>query len=104
MGRGRITIHDIARELNITASTVSRALNGHKTIHLKVAGEKQGTVHLFIKEGHFDLTKSNRDEEINESMPWKLINPREDLSVLVLYTKDMNPANVDRLIQTMFYT
>lgn len=79
-------------------------LDGNKTIHLKVAGEKQGTVHLFINEGHFDLSKSNRDEEINESMPWKLINPREDLSVLVLYTKDMNPANVDRLIQTMFYT
>lgn len=79
-------------------------LDGNKTIHLKVAGEKQGTVHLFIKGGHFDLSKSNHDEEINESMPWKLINPREDLSVLVLYTKDMNPANVDRLIQTMFYT
>ena len=32
MGKGRTTIHDIARELNITASTVSRALNGSTTI------------------------------------------------------------------------
>jgi len=32
MAKGRTTIHDIARELNITASTVSRALNGNSTI------------------------------------------------------------------------
>lgn len=32
MGKGRTTIHDIARELNVTASTVSRALKGSKTI------------------------------------------------------------------------
>ncbi len=32
MGKGRTTIHDIARELNVTASTVSRALNNHPSI------------------------------------------------------------------------
>lgn len=32
MGKGRTTIHDIARELNVTASTVSRALKGNSTI------------------------------------------------------------------------
>lgn len=32
MGKGKPTIHDIARELNLTASTVSRALNGHRVI------------------------------------------------------------------------
>ena len=32
MAKTRVTIHDIARELNVTASTVSRALNGHRTI------------------------------------------------------------------------
>ena len=74
-------------------------LDGNKTIHLKVAGEKQGEVHLFIKEGNFDLKPSSQ----NKTMPWKLIKPRDNLSVLVLYTQDMNPANVDRLIQTMFY-
>lgn len=35
MGKNRTTIHDIARELNVTASTVSRALNGHPTISEK---------------------------------------------------------------------
>ncbi len=32
MAKGRTTIHDIARELNVTASTVSRALNNNPTI------------------------------------------------------------------------
>ncbi len=32
MSKGRSTIHDIAKELNITASTVSRALNDHPRI------------------------------------------------------------------------
>lgn len=31
-GKTRVTIHDIARKLNITASTVSRALNNHPKI------------------------------------------------------------------------
>ena len=77
-------------------------LNGNKTTHIKVAGAKQGAVHLFIKEGDFDasLWESANNEP---AMPWRLIKPRSDLSVLVVYTEDMNPASVDMLIQTMFY-
>ena len=37
-------------------------LDGNETIHLKVAGEKQGEVHLFIKEGNFDLSPSNQNK------------------------------------------
>ena len=77
-------------------------LNGNKTTHIKVAGAKQGAVHLFIKVGDFDasLWESNNNAP---TMPWRLIKPRNDLSVLVVYTEDMNPASVDKLIQTMFY-
>lgn len=32
MAKGKTTIHDIAKELHITAATVSRALNGHQAI------------------------------------------------------------------------
>ena len=32
MKKYRVTITDIARELNVSASTVSRALNDHSTI------------------------------------------------------------------------
>ncbi|WP_455366999.1 hypothetical protein [Kaarinaea lacus] len=77
-------------------------LNGNKTTHIKVAGAKQGAVHLFIKAGDFKaaLWESENSEP---AMPWRLIKPRNDLSVLVVYTEDMNPASVDKLIQTMFY-
>lgn len=91
-------IHYPPESMTVKMSKICN-LDGNKTFHLKVAGEKQGEVHLFIKEGNFDLTPSSQ----NKTMPWKLIKPRDNLSVLVLYTQDMNPANVDRLIQTMFY-
>jgi len=78
-------------------------LNGNKTMHVKVAGEKQGSVHLFIKKGDFEATLLSSNDEPS-AMPWRLIKPRNDISVLVIYTRDMNPVSVDNLIQTMFYT
>ena len=77
-------------------------LNGNKTTHLKIAGAKQGAVHLFIKEGDFDASLWE-SENSKSALPWRLIKPRQNLSVLVVYTEDMNPASVDKLIQTMFY-
>lgn len=78
-------------------------LNGNKTTHLKIAGAKQGAVHLFIKEGSFDASLWESKNN-TPGMPWMLIKPRDNLSVLVVYTEDMNPVSVDKLIQTMFYT
>ena len=62
-----------------------------------------GAVHLFIRDGNFD-TPIWESKNKEPTMPWRLIKPRSDLSVLVLYTEDMNLASVDKLIQTMFYT
>lgn len=78
-------------------------LNGNKAVHIKVAGANQGAVHLFIKTGDFDTSLSLPDKETATAMPWKLIKPRHDLTVLVLYTTDMNPTSVDKLLETMFY-
>lgn len=78
-------------------------LNGNKTTHIKVLGAKQGAVHLFIKAGDFDAVLWESESSV-PAMPWRLIKPRNELSVLVVYTEDMNPASVDKLIQTMFYT
>ncbi|WP_455218501.1 DUF3379 family protein [Kaarinaea lacus] len=77
-------------------------LSGNKTTHIKVAGAKQGAVHLFIRAGDFDASLW-QSENNKPAMPWRLIKPRNDLSVLVVYTEDMNPASVDKLIHTMFY-
>lgn len=81
--------------------TKSCNLNGNQTTHIKLAGKKQGNVHLFIKTGDFNAPIHASTQ--STALPWRLIKPRTDISVLVVYSKDMNPASVDRLIQTMFY-
>ena len=78
-------------------------LIGNKTMHIKVAGEKQGEVHLFVMRDGFNTSFDQARTGEIESMPWKIIQARNDLSVLVVYSHDMNPQNVEKLIQTMFY-
>jgi len=78
-------------------------LDSSRTVHLQVAGERQGQVHLFIQEGAFDVAAWQKNRGELGAMTWKLITPREDISVLVMYTADMNPDNVEKLIQQMFY-
>ena len=76
----------------------------HKTVHLQIAGAKQGKVHLFIQQGEFDQSFWHKSTGNFKSMPWRLLAPRTDLSVLAFYTPDMNPDNVEKLINTMFFT
>jgi len=88
----------------IIAMTKSCNLAGNKTIHMKIDGARQGAVHLFIKHGTFDTSNRIPETSSRTAMRWKIIRPRSDLTVLVIYTNDMNPAGVTKLIQTMFYT
>ena len=74
-----------------------------KTIHLQVDGEKRGSVHLFIYSGDFNYSFWEARQGKAGTMYWRLIHPREGLSVLLLHTPDMNRDNVDRLVRTMFY-
>lgn len=87
----------------IIAMTKTCNLGGNKTIHMKIDGARHGAVHLFIKHGTF--SRSTRIPKTNSTtaMPWKIIKPRPDLTVLVIYTNDMNPVGVAKLIQAMFY-
>lgn len=97
---GNVNLPPVSMPLKMTKYCT---LGGNKTIHVNVNGARQGEVHLFIKRGDFDIAFwQARQGQIN-SMPWRLLKPHDDLSVLVLYTHDMNPANVEKLIQTMFY-
>ncbi|MFV2056260.1 MAG: hypothetical protein ACC707_07310 [Thiohalomonadales bacterium] len=75
---------------------------GNKTTHIKIAGSQKGFVHLFIQRGQISTTFWRPRQGVFETMPWKIIQPRKNLSVLVLYTSDMDPINVDKLINTMF--
>ena len=97
---GNVNLPPVSMPLKMTKYCT---LGGNKTIHVHVDGAIQGEVHLFIRRGDFDVAFwQARQGQIN-SMPWRLLKPRDDLSVLVLYTQDMNPANVDKLLRAMFY-
>ena len=78
-------------------------LDGLKTTHMQVNGADKGEVHFFIKQGEFDIAFWQANQGEVATMPWKLIKPGKDLSVLVLYSVDMNPENVAHLIQKMFF-
>jgi hypothetical protein len=97
---GNVNLPPISMPLKMTKYCT---LGGNKTIHVQVDGARQGEVHLFIRRGDFDIAFWQSRQGQIDSMPWRLLKPRDDLSVLVLYTHDMNPANVEKLIQTMFY-
>ena len=78
-------------------------LGGLKTMHMQVNNEDKGEVHFFIRQGEFDIAFWQANQSDEAVMPWKLIKSGRDLSVLVLYSNDMNPDNVTHLIQKMFY-
>ena len=79
------------------------ALDEYRTLHIQVAGARQGEVHLFIQEGSFDIAAWQTHHGEMNAMTWKIIQPRDNFSVLVVYTPEMNPDNVEKLIQHMFY-
>ena len=97
---GNVNLPPVSMPLKMTKYC---RLGVNETIHVHVDGARHGEVHLFIRRGDFDIAFwQARQGKIN-SMPWRLLKPSDDLSVLVLYTQDMNPANVDKLLRAMFY-
>lgn len=78
-------------------------LNKTRTVHLRIAGAQQGEVHVFIGDGAFEIPAWRTEQGELNTMQWQVIHPRDDLSVLVMRTADMNPQNVAALIQKMFY-
>jgi len=79
-------------------------IDGLKTTHIQVNGKAKGEVHLFIKQGEFDTAFWQAQQGKVITMPWKLIKSGKNLSILVLYSADMDPDNVETMIQKMFYT
>jgi len=80
------------------------SLNKTQAIHLRIAGSVKGEVHVFIRDGDFDIPAWRAEQGELNAMQWQIIHPRENMSVLVIRTADMNPQNVEALIQKMFYT
>ena len=78
-------------------------LNNTRTSHLRIAGAKQGEVHLFISKGNFDIPAWKNRQGQTDGMFWEMIQPGKNFSVLVLRSPDMSKDKVNQLIEHMFY-
>lgn len=78
-------------------------LDEHKTVHLQLAGISSGEMHVFLKKG--EMTASLWQMAMGDSklMPWRLIHPRQDLSVLIFFDGAMGEKEVKKITQRMFY-
>jgi hypothetical protein len=82
-------------------------IQGHKTLHFQVSGlqrnqSEKSEVHFFVQRGQFAKRFWQKSDGAFQSMPWRLIRPRPNLSVLVMYSEHADPNRVERLIRAMF--
>jgi len=75
-------------------------LEQYQTTHLRIAGAEQGMMHVFFHQGDPDRW-FKRTGTVGE-MSWKSIRVRNDLTVLVLYTKDMRESAMQNILGGMF--
>lgn len=75
-------------------------LSNNPTTHLRVAGQKQGKVNVFFHAGEKPYLWGKKEGMIND-LHWKLLQVRENLTVIVLYTQDMKISGVQKLLGTM---
>ncbi len=85
-------ISSVPDEYPIKMSKFCR-LGNSVTTHLRIAGKKQGEMNVFFHPGHGSKFWHARSGKV-ENMNWKLVNVREDLTLIVLYTQDMREKSV----------
>lgn len=106
-----IDLASIQREFNINSLPKSVTLQmskhcilkGSKTVHLKIADTKNREVHMFLQHGEFETTLWQAMNGKLNTMPWQLLQPRQDLSLLIVYSEDMSTENIDQLTRKMFF-
>jgi len=89
-------ISNIPVEYKIIMSKFCR-INNSVTTHLRIAGKKQGEMNVFFHPGHGSKLWHANSGEVDD-MKWKLVNVREDLSLIVLYTQDMREKSVQYIL------
>jgi len=77
-------------------------LSNQLSFHLKLAGEHRGKVHLFFLKNKPQIPVGKSSGQV-ASMSWRIIQPRNNIYVLVMFTKDMRKESVNKLINNMFY-
>ena len=75
-------------------------LAGHQTTHLRIAGAERGKMNIFFKKGlrpyRFGKKSGKKDD-----MFWKVLESKQDFTVIVLYTEDMRENVVNKIINKM---
>jgi len=72
-------------------------LDKEKTMHLRVAGVEQGKLHLFFKKGKGETNWLTRTGNYKD-MHWKILQLKDDLTLLVMYTQDMRESSVNHIV------
>lgn len=75
-------------------------LDQMSTTHLRIAGARQGVVHLFFHSGPPPFQWRNR-AGVMDNMNWKLLKVRDQLTLIVLYSHDMREKAVRHILQKM---
>lgn len=72
-------------------------LDQYLTTHLRIAGREQGHLHLFFHQGKRPVHWLSRDG-IEQKMHWRMLNVRDDLTLIVMYTDDMRKSSVEHIL------
>jgi len=75
-------------------------IDGFKTMHLRIAGKYHGKMNLFFKKGSRSY-RFGKSSGITKDMKWKVLESNKDITVIVMYTKDMRENVVNNIIGTM---
>jgi len=70
------------------------------TMHMRIAGKEQGELNVFFHHGERPLFWFNGSGKFDD-MNWKLLKVRENLTLIVLYTRDMCEKSVLHILNEM---
>jgi len=78
-------------------------LNKARAVHVEINDHTQGEVHLFVREGQFDRHFWQAQQGAIGDRAWRLLQPREGVSVLVVSAPDVAASRLDALVNDLFY-
>lgn len=93
---GENSISPIPQQYAVEMSKFCK-LDQYLTTHLRIAGVEQGQLHLFFHQGEPPVFWFERRGELN-TMNWRLLKIRDNLTLLVMFSEDMREAAVEQIL------
>jgi len=75
-------------------------INNNIIMHLRIDGKKKGAMNVFFHKSKQSITWKKKSGK-KHKMQWKLIEVKEDLSLIEMYTSDMRQQSVDVILNAM---